>query len=131
MIMSYKMRNKTSIGNDGHVMKTGSEDGLDTIIAGVSDVNIEVRTDWRNKLMSSGFTKRGIGTRKCFDNTKNFKKRVTSNIGIVTSHGTTIDTRKASDGEFKNGWCKSLTETEKKRFKKERFIKRMMELRNA
>ena len=129
MIMSYKMRNKTSIGNDGHVMKTGKEDGLDAIIADSHDVNIEVRIDWRNKLMSSGLSKRGIGTRKCFDNTKNFNKRVTSNTGIVTSHGTVIDTRKASDGEFKNSWCKTLTEAEKKRYKKARFVKRMMELR--
>ncbi len=130
IMSSYKMRNNSSIGNDGHVMKTGGEDTMKTMIGDKHELNIEVRIDWRNRLMSSGTTKRGIGTRKCFDTNKNYRLRELSNIGIVTSHGTTTDTRKASDGDFKNSRCKTLTEIEKKKAKRDRFVEKIRMLRN-
>ena len=126
--MEYRIGKKVTVNEDGHIMRTTSENGLDTMIADPYDIesHVEVDTRLRNKSLSSGKNRKTMSTRRCFDNSKNTKLRVMSNTGIRTISGTTIDTRKASDDEFKNGWCKTLSDEEKKRVKKERMMKLYM-----
>ena len=126
--MEYRMRKKVTVNEDGHNMRTINENGLDTMIKDSYDIgsHSEVDEKMRNKTLDSGNTKKKMSTRRCFDTSKNTRARVMSNTGIVTLSGTTIDTRKASDGEFKNGWCKSLSDEEKKRVKIERMMKLYM-----
>ena len=126
--MEYRMRKKVTVNEDGHNMRTINENGLDTMIKDSYDIgsHSEVDEKMRNKTLDSGNTKKKMSTRRCFDTSKNTRVRVMSNIGIVTLSGTTIDTRKASDDEFKNGWCKTLSDEEKKRVKIERMMKLYM-----
>jgi hypothetical protein len=128
MIMEYRIGKKVTVNEDGHNMRTTNENGLDTMIKDSYDTesHAEVDTRRRNKSLGSGKSKKTMSTRRCFDNIKNTRLRVMSNTGIVTISGTTIDTRKASDDEFKNGWCKTLSDEEKKRVKIERMMKLYM-----
>ena len=128
MIMEYRIGKKVTVNEDGHNMRTTNENGLDTMIKDSYDTesHAEVDTRRRNKSLGSGKSKKTMSTRRCFDNIKNTRLRVMSNTGIVTIGGTTIDTRKASDNEFKNGWCKTLSDEEKKRVKIERMMKLYM-----
>ena len=126
--MEYRMRKKVTVNEDGHNMRTINENGLDTMIKDSYDIgsHSEVDEKMRNKTLDSGNTKKKMSTRRCFDTSKNTRVRVMSNIGIVTLSGTTIDTRKASDGEFKNSKCVSVDVLTHKR---NSFVKKMLSLR--
>ena len=117
--MEYRIGKKVTVNEDGHNMRTTNENGLDTMIKDSYDTesHAEVDTRRRNKSLGSGKSKKTMSTRRCFDNAKNFKKREMVNIGKVTIHGTTIDTSKASDGEFKNSNCVYLSDKEVKSVK--------------
>jgi hypothetical protein len=125
-------RKTNTVTDDGHNMTMTDKDGFDSMISGSYDKasHYEVREDWRDKLLASGASKKTISTRTSTDNTKNFRKREMTNIGIVVDHGTIIDTSKASDGEFKNGRCVSArNDSELLSAKRERFVEMMMKLR--
>jgi hypothetical protein len=125
---NYKIRKNTTVTDDGHTMKTVGGDVTETMIAEGYDIgshtHVDVKT--RTRIMKSGNTKKKMSTRRCFDNSKNNKKRVMTNIGIIVEHGTTIDTRKASDGEFKNSRCVSVNVHE---YKKKSFVEKLLEMR--
>lgn len=132
MMNNYRIRKNTTVTDDGHTMRATGEDGLDSMSSEHYDISshYEVREDWRRKLMSSGSIKRTMSTRKSSDNAKNFRAREMSNTGEVSIHGTTIDTSKASDGEFKNGICVSARKNSKlKSAKRARLIDKLMKLR--
>jgi hypothetical protein len=128
MIMEYRIGKKVTVNEDGHNMRTINENGLDTMIKDSYDIgsHSEVDEKMRNKTLDSGNTKKKMSTRRCFDNSKNNKKRVMTNIGIIVEHGTTIDSRKASDGEFKNSRCVSVNVHE---YKKKSFVDKLLEMR--
>ena len=129
---NYRMRKNFTVTDDGHTMRATGKDGLDSMSSENYDISshYEVREDWRDKLMSSGVTKKTISTRTSTDNTKNFRARGMSDIGEVTLHGTVIDTSKASDGEYKNSRCVSTrNDSELLSAKRERFVEMMMKLR--
>ena len=98
-------------------MRATGSNGIDTMISESHDINIEVDDKARRRIMRSGDTKKTMATRRCFDNSKNHKSRVMSNIGEVTLHGTVIDTSRASDGEYKNSRCVNLSDKEVKSVK--------------
>jgi len=104
----YRIRKNFTITDDGHTMRATGRNGMDTMTSASHDINIEVDTRMRNKTLSAGKTKKTMSTRKSSDNSSNYKKRVMINNGIVTEHGTVIDTSKASDGEHKNSKCVNL-----------------------
>ncbi|HIK67387.1 MAG TPA: hypothetical protein EYF95_05405 [Flavobacteriales bacterium] len=130
-IDDYKIRKNATVTDDGHTMRTTGGDVIDSMISGSHDINIEVDDRARNKSLGSGKSKKTMSTRRCFDNAKNFKKREMVNIGKVTIHGTTIDTSKASDGEFKNTKCVNLSTREIKDIIVSRNIRRLLALRSA
>ena len=113
----YRMRKNITVNEDGHIMRSTGSDGIESLISDSHDINIEVDGKTRIKIMRSGNTKRSMATRRCFDNSKNFRAREMSNRGEVTLHGTVIDTSKASDGEFKNSNCVYLSDKEIKSVK--------------
>ena len=113
----YRMRKNITVNEDGHVMRTTGSDGIESLISDSHDINIEVDDKARRRIMRSGDTKKTMATRRCFDNSKNFKAREMSNIGEVTMHGTIIDTSRASDGEYKNSKCVYLSDKEIKSVK--------------
>ena len=108
----YRMRKNTTVNEDGHIMRSTGSDGIESLISESHDINIEVDDKSRRRIMRSGDTKKTMATRRCFDNSKNFRARELSNIGEVTLHGTFIDTSKASDGEYKNSRCVNLSDKE-------------------
>ena len=116
-IVDYKIRKNATVTDDGHTMRTTGGDVIDSMISESHDVNIEVDDRARNKSLGSGKSKKTMSTRRCFDNSKNFRAREMSNRGEVTLHGTVIDTSKASDGEFKNSNCVYLSDKEIKSVK--------------
>ena len=126
---NYRIRKNTTVTDNGHTMRATGEDGLDSMSSEHYDISshYEVREDWRDKLMSSGVTKKNISTRTSTDNTKNFRAREMSNTGEVIIHGTTIDTSKASDGKFKNSKCVTLSGQELKSAKVSRAMKMYMD----
>ena len=126
--MKYRMRKNISVNEDGHIMRAISENGLDTMIADTYDAgsHTEVDIKTRTKIFNSGDTKKKMSTRRSFDNSKNFKKREMTNIGIVVDQGTTIDTSKASDGEYKNSKCVNLSGQELKSAKVSRAMRMYM-----
>ena len=126
--MKYRIRKNISVNEDGHIMRAISENGLDTMIADTYDAgsHTEVDIKTRTKIFSSGDTKKKMSTRRSFDNSKNFKKREMTNIGIVVEHGTIIDTSKASDGEYKNSSCVNLSGQEFKSAKVSRAMRMYM-----
>ena len=126
----YRMRKNFTVTDDGHTMRATGSDGIDSIISDSHDINIEVDDKARRRIMRSGDTKKKMATRRCFDNSKNHRSRVMSNIGEVTLHGTVIDTSRASDGEYKNSRCVSTrNDSELLSAKRERFVEMMMKLR--
>ena len=126
----YRMRKNFTVTDDGHTMRATGSNGIDTMISESHDINIEVDGKTRIRIMNSGDTKKKMATRRCFDNSKNHRSRVMSNIGEVTLHGTVIDTSRASDGEFKNSSCVSTrNDTELLSAKRDRFVEMMMKLR--
>ena len=126
----YRMRKNFTVTDDGHTMRATGSNGIDSMTSDSHDINIEVDDKARRRIMRSGDTKKTMATRRCFDNSKNHKSRVMSNIGEVTLHGTVIDTSKASDGEFKNSRCVSTrNDSELLSAKRERFVDMMMKLR--
>ena len=126
----YRVRKNTTVNEDGHVMRATGSDGIDSMISDSHDINIEVDEKTKIRIMSSGDTKKKMATRRCFDNSKNHKSRVMSNIGEVTLHGTVIDTSRASDGEYKNSRCVSTrNDAELLSAKRDRFVEMMMKLR--
>ena len=126
----YRVRKNTTVNEDGHIMRASGSNGIDTMISESHDINIEVDDKARRRTMRSGDTKKTMATRRCFDNSKNFRARELSNIGEVTLHGTVIDTSRASDGEFKNSRCVSTrNDTELLSAKRDRFVEMMMKLR--
>ena len=126
----YRMRKNFTVTDDGHTMRATGSNGIDSLISDSHDVNIDVDDKARRRIMRSGDTKKTMATRRCFDNSKNHKSRVMSNIGEVTLHGTVIDTSRASDGEFKNSRCVSTrNDSELLSAKRERFVDMMMKLR--
>ena len=126
----YRMRKNFTVTDDGHIMRATGSNGIDTMISESHDSNIEVDGKTRIRIMNSGDTKKKMATRRCFDNSKNHKSRVMSNIGEVTLHGTVIDTSRASDGEYKNSRCVSTrNDSELLSAKRERFVEMMMKLR--
>ena len=108
----YRMRKNTTVNEDGHIMRSTGSDGIESLISDSHDINIEVDDKSRRRIMRSGDTKKTMATRRCFDNSKNFRARELSNIGEVILHGTFIDTSKASDGEYKNSRCVNLSDKE-------------------
>jgi hypothetical protein len=127
---NYRMRKNFTVTDDGHTMRATGSNGIDSMISDSHDINIEVDDKARRRIMRSGDTKKTMATRRCFDNSKNHKSRVMSNIGEVTLHGTVIDTSKASDGEYKNSRCVSTrNDSELLSAKRERFVEMMMKLR--
>ena len=127
---NYRMRKNFTVTDDGHTMRATGSNGIDTMISESHDINIEVDGKTRIRIMNSGDTKKKMATRRCFDNSKNHRSRVMSNIGEVTLHGTVIDTSRASDGEFKNSRCVSTrNDTELLSAKRDRFVEMMMKLR--
>ena len=127
---NYRMRKNFTVTDDGHTMRATGSNGIDTMISESHDINIEVDGKTRIRIMNSGDTKKKVATRRCFDNSKNHRSRVMSNIGEVTLHGTVIDTSRASDGEFKNSRCVSTrNDTELLSAKRDRFVEMMMKLR--
>ena len=126
----YRMRKNTTITENGHIMRATGSDGIETMISDSHDINIEVDGKTRIKIMRSGNTKKSMATRRCFDNSKNFRAREMSNRGEVTLHGTVIDTSRASDGEYKYSRCVSTrNDSELLSAKRERFVEMMMMLR--
>ena len=126
----YRMRKNFTVTDDGHTMRATGSNGIDSLISDSHDINIEVDDKARRRIMRSGNTKKTMATRRCFDNSKNHKSRVMSNIGEVTLHGTVIDTSRASDGEYKNSRCVSTrNDSELLSAKRERFVDMMMKLR--
>ena len=126
----YRMRKNFTVTDDGHTMRATGSNGIDSLISDSHDINIEVDDKARRRIMRSGNTKKTMATRRCFDNSKNHKSRVMSNIGEVTLHGTVIDTSRASDGEYKNSRCVSTrNDSELLSAKRERFVEMMMKLR--
>ena len=126
----YRMRKNFTVTDDGHTMRATGSNGIDTMIGENHDINIEVDGKTRIRIMNSGDTKKKMATRRCFDNSKNHRSRVMSNIGEVTLHGTVIDTSKASDGEFKNSRCVSTrNDSELLSAKRDRFVEMMLKLR--
>ena len=126
----YRVRKNTTVNEDGHVMRATGSDGIDSMISDSHDINIEVDEKTKIRIMSSGDTKKKMTTRRCFDNSKNFRAREMSNRGEVTLHGTVIDTSRASDGEYKNSRCVSTrNDSELLSAKRERFVDMMMKLR--
>ena len=126
----YRVRKNITVNEDGHVMRTTGSDGIESLISDSHDINIEVDDKARRRIMRSGDTKKTMATRRCFDNSKNFRAREMSNIGEVTMHGTIIDTSRASDGEYKNSKCVSTrNDTELLSAKRDRFVEMMMKLR--
>ena len=113
----YRMRKNTTVNEDGHIMRSTGSDGIESLISESHDINIEVDDKSRRRIMRSGDTKKTMATRRCFDNSKNFRARELSNIGEVILHGTFIDTSKASDGEYKNSKCVYLSDKEIKSVK--------------
>ena len=108
----YRMRKNFTVTDDGHTMRATGSNGIDSMTSDSHDINIEVDDKARRRIMRSGDTKKTMATRRCFDNSKNHKSRVMSNIGEVTLHGTVIDTSRASDGEYKNSRCVNLSDKE-------------------
>ena len=128
--MEYRIRKNFTITDDGHTMRATGKNGIDTMTSASHDINIEVDIRLRNKTLSAGYTKKTMSTRKCFDNSSNYKKRIMTNKGLVTEHGTVIDTSRASDGEYKNSRCVSTrNDSELHTAKKDRFIEMMLKLR--
>ena len=126
----YRMRKNFTVTDDGHTMRATGSNGIDTMIGENHDINIEVDGKTRIRIMNSGDTKKKMATRRCFDNSKNHRSRVMSNIGEVTLHGTVIDTSKASDGEFKNSRCVSTrNDSELLSAKRVRFVEMMLKLK--
>ena len=111
------MRKNFTVTDDGHIMRATGSNGIDSMTSDSHDINIEVDDKARRRIMRSGDTKKTMATRRCFDNSKNHKSRVMSNIGEVTLHGTVIDTSRASDGEYKNSRCVNLSDKEVKSVK--------------
>ena len=127
---NYRMRKNFTVTDDGHTMRATGSNGIDSMTSDSHDINIEVDDKARRRIMRSGDTKKTMATRRCFDNSKNHKSRVMSNIGEVTLHGTVIDTSRASDGEYKNSRCVSTrNDSELLSAKRERFVEMMMKLR--
>ena len=127
---NYRMRKNFTVTDDGHTMRATGSNGIDSMTSDSHDINIEVDDKSRRRIMRSGNTKKTMATRRCFDNSKNHKSRVMSNIGEVTLHGTVIDTSRASDGEYKNSRCVSTrNDSELLSAKRERFVEMMMKLR--
>ena len=127
---NYRMRKNFTVTDDGHTMRATGSNGIDSMTSDSHDINIEVDDKSRRRIMRSGNTKKTMATRRCFDNSKNHKSRVMSNIGEVTLHGTVIDTSRASDGEYKNSRCVSTrNDSELLSAKRERFVDMMMKLR--
>ena len=122
----YRVRKNTTVNEDGHIMRASGSNGIDTMISESHDINIEVDDKARRRTMRSGDTKKTMTTRRCFDNSKNFRTRELSNIGEVTLHGTFIDTSKASDGEYKNSKCVNLSGQELKSAKVSRAMRMYM-----
>ena len=114
---NYRMRKNFTVTDDGHTMRATGSNGIDSMTSDSHDINIEVDDKARRRIMRSGDTKKTMATRRCFDNSKNHKSRVMSNIGEVTLHGTVIDTSRASDGEYKNSRCVNLSDKEVKSVK--------------
>ena len=126
----YRVRKNSTVTENGHIMRATGSDGIEALISDSHDINIEVDDKARRRIMRSGDTKKTMATRRCFDNSKNFKAREMSNIGEVTMHGTIIDTSRASDGEYKNSKCVSTrNDTELLSAKRDRFVEMMMKLR--
>ena len=126
----YRMRKNFTVTDDGHTMRATGSNGIDTMISESHDINIEVDGKTRIRIMNSGDAKKKMATRRCFDNSKNHRSRVMSNIGEVTLHGTVIDTSRASDGEYKNSRCVSTrNDSELLSAKRERFVEMMIKLR--
>ena len=123
----YRMRKNITVNEDGHVMRTTGSDGIESLISDSHDINIEVDDKARRRIMRSGDTKKTMATRRCFDNSKNFRAREMSNIGEVTMHGTTIDTSRASDGEYKNSKCVYLSDKKVKSVKISMAMKMYMD----
>ena len=113
----YRVRKNSTVTENGHIMRATGSDGIEALISDSHDINIEVDDKARRRIMRSGDTKKTMATRRCFDNSKNFRAREMSNIGEVTMHGTIIDTSKASDGEYKNSKCVYLSDKEIKSVK--------------
>ena len=113
----YRVRKNSTVTENGHIMRATGSDGIESLISDSHDINIEVDDKARRRIMRSGDTKKTMATRRCFDNSKNFRAREMSNIGEVTMHGTTIDTSRASDGEYKNSRCVNLSDKEVKSVK--------------
>ena len=113
----YRVRKNSTVTENGHIMRATGSDGIEALISDSHDINIEVDDKARRRIMRSGDTKKTMATRRCFDNSKNFRAREMSNIGEVTMHGTTIDTSRASDGEYKNSKCVYLSDKEIKSVK--------------
>ena len=127
---NYRMRKNFTVTDDGHTMRATGSNGIDSMTSDSHDINIEVDDKARRRIMRSGDTKKTMATRRCFDNSKNHKSRVMSNIGEVTLHGTVIDTSRASDGEYKNSRCVSTrNDAELLSAKRDRFVEMMMKLR--
>ena len=114
---NYRMRKNFTVTDDGHTMRATGSNGIDSMTSDSHDINIEVDDKARRRIMRSGDTKKTMATRRCFDNSKNHKSRVMSNIGEVTLHGTVIDTSRASDGEYKYSRCVNLSDKEVKSVK--------------
>ena len=123
----YRMRKNFTVTDDGHTMRATGSNGIDSMSSDSHDINIEVDDKARRRIMRSGNTKKTMATRRCFDNSKNHKSRVMSNIGEVTLHGTFIDTSRASDGEFKNSRCVNLSDKEIKSVTVSKSIKLYMD----
>ena len=123
----YRMRKNFTVTDDGHTMRATGSNGIDSMSSDSHDINIEVDDKARRRIMRSGNTKKTMATRRCFDNSKNHKSRVMSNIGEVTLHGTVIDTSRASDGEFKNSRCVNLSDKEIKSVTVSKSIKLYMD----
>ena len=119
----YRMRKNSTVTENGHIMRATGEDVKEIMTRDSHVVNVEVDDKARNKSLSSGDTKKKMATRRCFDNTKDFRTRIMSNIGEIVVLGTTIDTSRASDGEYKNGKCVTASEKRIKLIKSKKLIK--------
>tara|TARA_B100000470_G_C19717646_1_gene358444 strand:- start:435 stop:830 length:396 start_codon:yes stop_codon:yes gene_type:complete len=130
MMNEYRMRKNVTVNEDGHIMRVGGEDVKKVMTKESHVINIEVDDKARRRVMRSGASKKSMATRRCFDNTANFRLRTMSNIGIVTIDGSTIDTSRASDDDKKNGRCVSTrNDSELLSAKRDRFVEMMMKLR--
>ena len=123
----YRMRKNSTVTENGHIMRATGEDVKEIMTRDSHVVNVEVDDKARNKSLSSGDTKKKMATRRCFDNTKDFRTRIMSNIGEIVVHGTTIDTSRASDGEYKNGKCVTASEKRIKSVKVSMAMKMYMD----